>query len=528
MAPTFPQDRIKDIPPLNLLDALYAQGVPKDYLRQFIGMPTPEITSFLLRDNQDRNLLDRAVNMAQGKELAQFGTAKDDYEKLSTALTNRGINLSNYTGGKDANALASWAGNHVNPQVLGNAIATALPGQNLLGGHAVSVDDKTGVTLFSNPQTTDAGTSPSTLRGIPTAGDRGVRGQTVTSAADIAAGSPQTTMAGLGQLAGKSPSTTPTSPGPGAGGAGAGGGGGPNNQPAPPSTWNDDQIKTWLKQNLGGTDAWFIDIPEVWKAMSDAVKAGKNATGVDADFMATSFYKNNTAAARSWYVKERADPAQTAADVAQQTQAIQNTAQQAGITLDPVRAQQMAQSYLRYGWTQTDLQRAIGAEWHYDPATKNQAAAVTKMKADAKNWLVPLSDQAIQTWGQGIISGMSTDANFQQYLRDSAKSLMPQLSNLIDTHAGDPNFTVKTFADPYAQHAANLLGIQSDQVDLNDPKWRRALDQVDSKTGERRIMSLSEWDSTLKTDPTYKYDSSANGVQDGLALAGSLKSSLGF
>lgn len=305
------------------------------------------------------------------------------------------------------------------------------------------------------------------------------------------------------------------------------GGGGPNNQPPPPAQWNDDQIKTFIKQNFGA-NAYFVDIPEVWNALKDVVKSGKGAGGLEPALEGTAFWQQNNAAARNWYVRQKADPAQTAADVAQQTQAIQGIAQQAGLTLDPERAQEMAQSYLRYGWTQTDLQRAIGAEWHYDPTTKNQAAAVTKMKADAQNWLVPLSDQAIQTWGQGLISGTVSQDQYSQYLRDNAKSLMPQLTTLIDQHQGDPNFSVSTFADPYKQQAANMLGIQPDQIDLNDSKWRKALDTVDPKTGERRIMSLGEWESTIKTDATYGYDKTANGINDGLQLASALKTSMGF
>jgi hypothetical protein len=323
------------------------------------------------------------------------------------------------------------------------------------------------------------------------------------------------------------PTAPSTTGGQAGGGAGAATTGGPNNQPPPPATWNDDQIKTFIKQNFGA-NAYFVDIPEVWDALKNVVKSGKGINGLEPALETTQFWKQNTAAARNWYVRERSDPAQTAADIAQQTQAITNTAQQAGITLDPVRAQQMAQSYLRYGWTQTDLQRAIGAEWHYDPSTKNQAAAVTKMKTDAQNWLVPLSNDAIQTWGQGLISGTVTQDQYTQYLRDNAKSLMPQLSTLIDQHAGDPKFSVSTFADPYKQHAANLLGLQPDQIDLNDSKWRKALDTVDPKTGERRIMSLGEWESTIKTDPTYGYDKTANGINDGLQLAGALKTSMGF
>ena len=188
----------------------------------------------------------------------------------------------------------------------------------------------------------------------------------------------------------------------------------------------------------------------------------------------------------------------------------------------------MAESYLRYGWTQTDLQRAIGAEWHYDPSSSKQAAAVSQMKQDARNWLVPLSDQAIQTWGQGLISGTTTQDQFQQYLRDNAKSLFPQLTNLIDSHQGDPSFTINTFVDPYREQAANLLGINTDEIDMSDPKWRRALDVVDPKTGTRRIMTLDEWNSTLKTDKTYGYDRTSKGINEALNLAQSLKASLGF
>jgi hypothetical protein len=316
----------------------------------------------------------------------------------------------------------------------------------------------------------------------------------------------------------------PTTP---AAGSTAGGGGGPNNQPAPPATWNDDQIRDFIKANFGA-NAYFVDIPEVFNALKDVVKSGKGVNGLEAALEGTQFWQQNDVSQRAWIVKSGHDPAQARADVAQQTQAIQKLGLDAGITIDPVRAQEMAQSYLRNGWTQTDLQNAIGAEWHYDPASKNQAAAVSKMKQDAKNWLVPLSDQAIQTWGQGLISGTTTDAQYQQYLRDNAKSLLPQLSDLIDAHQNDPTFTVDHFVDPYRTTAANMLGVQADQIDFADPKWRKALDQVDPKTNTRRIMSLSEWQSTIKSDPTYGYDKTANGIQDGVNLAQQLKQSMGF
>jgi hypothetical protein len=294
-----------------------------------------------------------------------------------------------------------------------------------------------------------------------------------------------------------------------------------------PATWSDDEIKNFIRSNFGA-NAYFIDIPEVWEALRGVVKGGKGINGLQPALEGTSFWKQNTSSARNWFARAKADPAQTAADIAQQSQALAAMAQNAGLTIDPGRLSQIAESSLRYGWTNTDIQRALAAEWHYDPTTKNQAAAVTAMKQTARNWLVPLSDQAIQTWGQGLISGTTTNEQFTQYLRDNAKSLFPQLSGMIDAHAGDPKFSIDTFVDPYRTQAANLLGVQPDQVDFADPKWRRPLDTIDPKTGERRIMTLSEWQSTLKTDAQYGYDKTQNGVNEALTLAQSLTKSMGF
>jgi hypothetical protein len=504
-----------------------------DYVASLAALGYPLPPGLDTRGNTHGEFKDRIINyLASGGQ----GTPTESQIRAATALWTQVDAKLQSEGAPTASDLLDPIGHFFGSAVKGVGGAVASVGQYIGGDiaqawssltQAPSVfQGKGNASDFTNlPSFRPQGVAPAPAPPSPAQGPQfddsliAGRAQTKTGAKAPIATAPaaaKPTPTGLGAV--------------GAGlGAGGGAGGGASNQPPPPSTWNDDQIRTFIKQNFG-SNAYFVDIPEVWDALKGVVKSGKGINGLEPALEATAFWKGNGVAARSWYVKEKADPAQAAADIAQQTQAIQAVAQQAGITLDPIRASQMAQSYLRYGWTQTDLQRAIGAEWHYDPATKNQAAAVTKMKADAKNWLVPLSDEAIQTWGQGIISGTTTDANFQQYLRDSAKSLMPQLSNLIDTHAGDPNFTVKTFADPYAQHAANLLGIQSDQVDLADPsgKWRRALDLVDAKTGERRIMSLSEWDSTIKTDPTYGYDKTTSGVNEAMGLATQLKQSLGF
>ena len=56
--------------------------------------------------------------------------------------------------------------------------------------------------------------------------------------------------------------------------------------------------------------------------------------------------------------------------------------------------------------------------------------------------------------------------------------------------AGDAA-AVAQYADPYRQIAARELEMNPESVDLNDPRFRKMLDQVNSK-GERVAMTLSE------------------------------------
>ena len=123
-----------------------------------------------------------------------------------------------------------------------------------------------------------------------------------------------------------------------------------------------------------------------------------------------------------------------------------------------------------------------------------------QLKQVASEYLVPISDQVIQQWGQNIASGQVDLNGFTSYMKEQAKSLFPGLTAAIDSGQ-----TVKQYTDPYRQKAAQVLEINPDSIDFSQPQWEKALQQIDPKTGERVSMSLSDWGMELRSNPLYGY-----------------------
>lgn len=501
--PRFGQERIKDIPPLNLLDALLAQGIPQEYLRKLMGLPTPEITSIYLTDDMDRNALDRAVRMAQGEELGKLEKLtkpEDEFERLRIGLDMRGVSVGDYKGPKDVQALASWASTHANPLALGNAIATVLPNYRNLGGFGVTDEYRQSVTLFSNPTPTVTPAAPATT------GQQGVRGQ---------GGMGGGTDAGPG-----APTLTGT-PGPATGGATGGAGGGAGGTPvATPLT--PAQIRADIDRTYGWGAA-MMDIPEV-AAILNMVGSGPgqiNAEEANRRFMGTNYYKETTDTQRRW---KALNPGDAGSQLQLQIESITSKAQAQGITLDPARARQIAETSKANGWSDQMVNAALASEIKWDPQGA-KTGTMAQLKAAAQDQLVPMSDQAMTQWAQAVVSGVHTMDDFKAYLKDQAVSMFPSMAAYLTK---TPGGTVKTYMDPYAQDIGKTLGMNPADVDWSDPKWYRFANTQDPKTGERRVMDRADVVRTLKVDPTYKYGDTANGKQEKAGLARTILSQWGY
>ena len=309
------------------------------------------------------------------------------------------------------------------------------------------------------------------------------------------------------------------------GGGTAGGGGGTSTAPAtsggtpanPPGS--DADVRSRY-----GYMAWALDIPEVGDALRAAAAAGEDQAGLFARISQTNWWKTTSASARTFQQLQATDPASAQQDIDSEKAAISAQASKLGITIAEDRLTSMATDARRLGWNAEQVQSAIGNEFHYKPGGQ-QGGALTienQLKQIASDYLQPVSDSTLSRWEQDVISGRTAVADFEGQMKAQAKSLYPSMAASID--AGQ---TAAQFAEPYRQVAAKTLEMSPDTIDFADPRWNKALNTVDPKTGQRMSMSLSDWDTELRSNPIYNYQNTQGAKVAAYDMAGTMARAFG-
>lgn len=270
-----------------------------------------------------------------------------------------------------------------------------------------------------------------------------------------------------------------------------------------------------------GFSAYALQIPEVKSILDQAAREDWDDERIKGAITSTRFWATTSDAERGWMALEKQDPATASRRQREQKENLRAQAQKLGFTVEERRLDQIADLSLRWGWSAAQANQALSSEFKFDPTgQKNALSRVMKQKA--ADYAIPLSDAAVQQWGQKIAGGQATEEEFDAYLTEQAKSMFPGL-----TVALDRGITVRQYVDPYVQIAADTLEITPEQINIADPKWLRAINQVDPKTGDRTAMTLTEWQDTLRQDPTYQWDKTKQARQQATQLSASVLKTFG-
>lgn len=246
-----------------------------------------------------------------------------------------------------------------------------------------------------------------------------------------------------------------------------------------------------------------------------------------AELHKTPWYQSSTDTERQWDMLQATDPATAKQKAALTMRTIKDLQAELGVTLDDSQgfSGQLFQFYqqaVRSGWDANEIRYQLLAT----KDAKHQGGQYASLAAQVRGWAdamgVPLSDQAIQDWANKLGEGAIDQAGIQGYLQEQAKSLYPGLASAIDR-----GITVKQYADPYIQLAAQELNINPAGVSLTDPKWMSALNQVDPKTGARVSLSLDDWLREIRTNPVYGYDGTIQASTRASQLAMQLEQKFG-
>lgn len=304
-----------------------------------------------------------------------------------------------------------------------------------------------------------------------------------------------------------------------AGGSGGGGGFGTPDPLTKQQYLDDPQIE----EKYGYLSA-YLNNKEIGPILAEAAKKGWGANQLLGALSKTEWWQTMSATARAWQAQKRLDPATATQRLNQMTRQIQTLARSTlGYRIDDQRATHLANTAIASDWSQQDLQHAVGAEFHYQGRKEHYRGAAARALDEfdklSQAYLVPLSRHTLNKWTRGVLEGVYQPQDFENYVKQQAESLYPTLKGALKQGQ-----TTRDYLNPYAELAAQTLEINPGQINWFHPKWAKALNTT-TPDGQRAPMSLSDWQTYLRSLPEFKHTAGAQ--QTGAAFALNLAQTFG-
>jgi len=261
----------------------------------------------------------------------------------------------------------------------------------------------------------------------------------------------------------------------------------------------------------------FFQIPEIRDTLIKAIVGNWTPTKTASEIYKSEWWRTTPESVRTWKALSAVDPAEATRHRHQRVLEMGTLAQQEGVSLTLQQLAMLAEASLAHGWDDLQIrQQIVGSARMDDAAVGGIDSTIADLRQTAADYGIRMSDPTLFDWGQRIRAGRSSLDAFTEYARNQAKIHYTALAPDIDR-----GITVRQWAEPYVQEAAELLGINPSDVDIRDARWSRALRQRTDKG--LAPMDLFTWRQTLMADPAYGYDRSehavgaANQLRDALA-----------
>lgn len=269
------------------------------------------------------------------------------------------------------------------------------------------------------------------------------------------------------------------------------------------------QIKDYALKHYGYL-AYFLDIPEVSKAITDAVAGGWSPEQLLGRLTKSKWYRTLSDSQRAWDYLVKSDPAEVKARLAEQVDALREQAQQMGFSLDPARAGTLATSILRNNQqgNVAHVREILGAEYHYVAPKPGKAdtgnvglagTTIDQFHKMSQDYLVPISNDTLGKWTQLVLQGKQTAADFEHYVKEQAKALHPELAKQLDA-----GHTTRDLYEPYLNVISQELEVPVESLNLWDKNTMRYLTPKADPKGVMTMPGLADVQTMVRQDPRFK------------------------
>ena len=121
---------------------------------------------------------------------------------------------------------------------------------------------------------------------------------------------------------------------------------------------------------------------------------------------------------------------------------------------------------------------------------------------------------------ENVLTGKILSADYERQQREFAKTRYGHLSNLLDQ-----GMTLESIASAYKTTASRLLELNPNAIDMSTGAFEQAV--TFGEEGKKRLMTNSEWEKLLRTDPQYGWEKTNNAKDEARALSANIAQAFG-
>lgn len=273
----------------------------------------------------------------------------------------------------------------------------------------------------------------------------------------------------------------------------------------PPTQVRNEEALAYAREQFG----WYADlydaIPEVKEIIDRAVRLKYTTARFTDEIRNTAWWETTEAKVRNFVEEGKRDPATQRTNIQAKRIEIENYVGKLGYQLPLEAIERLSSDAYKYGWDANEIARYVGAEVVKKGTTGAGGTTLQGLDAQsvrtwAQDYGVPLTDDLVQQYTNGLISRQFTEEQIKQNLRQDAEILYPALRAQLASGR-----TVNQIVSPFRSIAANKLGVSPEAIDFSDPnKFGRLLTYQDPNNGEVRMMNASEWERYIRTLPEWQ------------------------
>lgn len=259
--------------------------------------------------------------------------------------------------------------------------------------------------------------------------------------------------------------------------------------------------------------AYLMDNPEVRDVLLKAAAGGWDLTTLQGELWKTGWWQTTSSNMRLWDQKFAQDNATAMLEWDQRTVSISNLTSQLGFTLSNEDTKWIAGKVLREGWSDEQLKRFLGQLARQNGLGAGQISdQAASFKALARSYLSTMSDQQAQEFAIRVAEGSISREGVESLLRSEAKSRFSWLAPQIDS-----GMTPEDLFGSTRNAVAQMLEVDPNQIDLNDPKWSIITAPV-MEGNSMRSMNFYEAQRWARQRPEWRMTDNANQAASQIGL----------